>query len=238
MASLERKKIVVVGGTSGIGLETVRLCSLAGAKVWACSRSAEKVKKAASLVTDAEFFTMDIHDQDGMADHFASIGPVDHIVAAATGAERTMAPFMEQTPDQFRAAFDKFCGYTNLVRAVVPNLSQDGSITLVSGSPARKCNPGMSSISCVGGAVENFARALALELAPIRVNLVSPGLIDTGMFIHFGAKKDEILGQLTSKLPISRPGKAEEVAQAILLCMQNEYMTGATLDVDGGTLLP
>lgn len=238
MGTLKNQKVVILGGTSGIGLATAIASQKAGAVVWACSRSANKVAEAGKTAPQVNFLQVDIHDVPGLAKLFQDTGPIDHVVATATGAERTIAPFMEQTADQFRAAFDKFWGYTNLVRACVPHLSATGSITLTSGSPARKCNPGASSLSCVGGAVENFARALALELAPKRVNLVSPGLIDTGMFAHFADKKDEILNQLTQKLPINRPGRSEELAEAILLCMTNGYMTGATIDVDGGTLLP
>lgn len=238
MGKLNSQKVVIIGGTSGIGLATAIAAQNESADVLACSSSADKVATATKNHPGIHFLQLDIHDIPGLEKLFRDAGTVDHIVAAATGAERTMAPFMEQTADQFQTAFGKFWGYTNVVRAGVPHLSDSGSITLVSGSPARKCNPGMSSLSCVGGAVENLARALALELGPRRVNVVSPGLIDTGMFTHFADKKDEILGQITQKLPISRPGKPEELAEAILLCMTNGYMTGATIDVDGGTLLP
>ncbi|MDH5736896.1 MAG: SDR family oxidoreductase [Gammaproteobacteria bacterium] len=238
MTSLTGKKVVVIGGTSGIGLSTALLASEAGAEVKACSRSEDKVREATERYPNIDFSCLDIHDTSGMADFFASIGPIDHLVSAATGANRTMAPFMEQSAEQFSEAFNKFWGYASLVRCGVPHLADNGSITLISGSPARKSNPGMSSISCVGGAVENLVRALALELGPKRVNAVSPGLIDTGMFEHFGEKKAEILGQLTQKLPVPRPGQPQEVAAAVMLCMTNEYITGTIIDVDGGTLLP
>lgn len=238
MGTLANKKVVIVGGTSGIGLATAILSQKAGAEVWACGRSVDKIESARKSAADVNFLQVDVHDVPGLEKLFQDTGPIDHIVSSATGADRTFAPFMEQTAEQFRAAFEKFWGYTNVIRAGTPQLSETGSITLVSGSPARKCNPGVSSVSCVGGAVENLARALALELGPRRVNVVSPGLIDTGMFAHFADKKDEVLGQLTKNLPISRPGKPEELAAAIILCMTNDYMTGATIDVDGGTLLP
>ena len=111
---------------------------------------------------------VDIHDTDGLKSLFENTGPVNHILGVATGAERVMAPFMTQTDEEFRGAFNKFWGYTNLARQGIPFLEDNGSLTFVSGTPARKCNPGMSSVSCTGSAVEGLTRALALELAAHR----------------------------------------------------------------------
>ena len=238
VSNLENKNIVVVGGTSGIGLATAVLASAAGANVWAVSRSADKVANCQKQYPNITFSSCDTHDTGGLAELFAGVGRVDHIVAAATGANRTMKPFLEQTQDQFREAFDKFWGYCNVVRAGATHLTESGSITLVSGTPARKCNVGMSSVSCVGSAVEGLCRALALELAPLRVNVVAPGLIESGMQDHFGDKKADVLAQMGKGVLLQRVGKSEEVASAILLTLTNHYMTGTTLDVDGGLLLP
>lgn len=238
MTALEGKNIVIIGATSGIGLATADRAAAAGANVWGASRSEENVERARQAVAGATFSQLDTHDAEGLKQLFESIGSVDHLVAAATGANRTMAPFMEQTDEQFREAFNKFWGYCNVVRQGVPFLSHDGSVTLVSGIPARKCNPGMSSISCVGNAVEGLTRALALELAPRRVNVVAPGIIDTGMFDRLGENKAAALEQMGKNVPLGRVGQADEVAGAIVHAMCNTYMTGATLDVDGGSLLP
>jgi NAD(P)-dependent dehydrogenase (short-subunit alcohol dehydrogenase family) len=235
---LSNKQIVVVGGTSGIGLATAVLAQQASAKVWAVSRSEDKVTKCQDLYPDITFSSCDVHDRDGLTALFSSVGSVDYIVAAATGADRTMKPFLEQTDDQFREAFNKFWGYCNVVRAGADHLSDSGAITLVSGTPARKCNVSMSSISCVGNAVEGLCRALALELAPKRVNVVAPGLIESGMQDAFGDKKAEVLEQMGKGVLLQRVGQPEEVASAILLTLENNYMTGSTIDVDGGVLLP
>lgn len=238
MTNLANRNVVVVGGTSGIGLATAVAAQQAGASVWAVSRSADKVTKCQAAYPDIQFSSCDTHDREGLAKLFNTVGKVDHIVAAATGAERTLKPFLEQTDDQFREAFNKFWGYCNVVRAGASHLTKAGSITLVSGTPARKCNVGMSSLSCVGSAVEGLCRALALELAPLRVNVVAPGLIESGMQDHFGDKKDDVLAQMGKGVPLQRVGQADEVASAIILTLSNNYMTGATLDVDGGVLLP
>jgi NAD(P)-dependent dehydrogenase (short-subunit alcohol dehydrogenase family) len=154
MSKLHQHHVVIVGGTSGIGLATAVLARDAGATVWAVGRSAERVAAAAAANPGIQFETLDTHDRAGLTALFSKIGTIDHVVAAATGANRTMAPFLDQTQEQFREAFDKFWGYCNVIRESAPFLATDASITLVSGSPARKCNPGMSSISCVGSAVE------------------------------------------------------------------------------------
>jgi NAD(P)-dependent dehydrogenase (short-subunit alcohol dehydrogenase family) len=238
VGNLENNNVVVVGGTSGIGLATAIQAKAAGANVWAVSRSADKVADCQSQHPDIHFSRCDTHDREGLAKLFNNVGDVDHIVAAATGADRTMKPFLEQTDDQFREAFNKFWGYCNVVRAGATHLTGSGSITLVSGTPARKCNVGMSSVSCVGNAVEGLCRALALELAPLRVNVVAPGLIESGMQDQFGDKKADVLAQMGKGVLLQRVGQSEEVASAILLTLTNHYMTGSTLDVDGGLLLP
>jgi len=238
MSNLSDRNVVVIGGTSGIGLATAQQAQLEGANVWAVSRSEDRVKKVAAENPDIQFDVLDTHDLQGLNKLFTRVNQVDHIVAAATGANRTMAPFMEQTDEQFREAFNKFWGYCNVVRQGVPFLSENGSVTLVSGVPARKCNPGMSSISCVGNAVEGLTRALAMELAPQRVNVVAPGIIDTGMFDRFGENKSTALEQMGQNILLKRVGQAAEVASAIILTMNNEFMTGITIDVDGGQLLP
>ncbi len=235
---LSNKNIVVVGGTSGIGLAAAIMAHDAGANVWAISRSEDKVSKCREDHKGIQFSSCDTHDREGLKQLFEQVGTVDYIVAAATGADRTMKPFLEQTDDQFREAFNKFWGYCNVVRAGAQHLSDNGAITLVSGTPARKCNVGMSSLSCVGSAVEGLCRALALELAPKRVNVVAPGLIESGMQDHFGDKKPDVLEQMGKGVLLGRVGQPEEVASAILLTLANNYMTGTTIDVDGGVLLP
>ncbi len=238
MADMNGQTVVVIGGTSGIGLAAAVLAQQAGATVYAASRSEDKVQACQAAYPDIHFSQLDIHDEDALNRLLESAGSIDHIIAAATGANRTMAPFLEQTSDQFSEAFNKFWGYASVARNGIPKLSEKGSLTLVSGTPARKCNPGMSSVSCTGAAVEAMVRALALEVAPRRVNAVAPGIIDTGMFDRFGDAKAGALENMGKNILLGRVGKAEEVAAAILLAAQNPYMTGTVVDVDGGAMLP
>lgn len=237
-SNLEDKNVVIIGGTAGIGLAAAKMASDQGAKVWAAGRSDAHIEKAKQLSGGSfEVRKADTHDAAALNKIFSEVGKIDHLVSAAVGGERTLKPFLEQTQQQFQAAYDKLWGYCNAVRVGAPYVEDDGAITLVSGSPARKLAVGQSPLSCVGASVENLVRCLALELAPIRVNVVSPGTIDTAMFDHFGEKKQVTLQGMTQSHLIKRAGSSEEVAAGIIFVMQNEFVTGTTVDVDGGRLL-
>lgn len=236
--NLQGKKVVIIGGTAGIGLATAVAAAEAGASVWAAGRSEENLEKARARANGKfEVRQADTHDGEALKSIFEEAGRIDHLVSAAIGGERTLKPFLEQTEEQFRAAFDKLWGYANVVRTGAPYLAEDAAITLVSGSPARKIKPAQSPLSCVGASVENLVRCLAVEMAPIRVNVVSPGTIDTAMFDWMGDEKDAKLSAMTSSHLIKRPGTPEEVAEGLLFVMNNAFVTGTTVDVDGGRLL-
>ena len=232
------RRALVLGGTSGIGLATVRMLVDAGARVVGFGRSQANIDSAGSRVPEATFRNLDVLDREAMAAIFAELAPIDILVNAATGGERATGPFMEMDLDGFTGSFRKLWGYVNSVRLAGEHLAEDACITLVSGSPARKCNPGMSAISTVGNAVEGFARAIAPEIAPRRINVVSPGLIDTPMFPVEGEARAEFLQKATAGNLIRRAGTPEEVADGILFTIRNDFVTGTTVDVDGGALLP
>ncbi len=236
--SLESKNVVVIGGTSGIGLATAVAASQLGANVWAVGRSAAHIEKARAQLGEAvKIVSADTHDQEALKALFKEVGTIDHLVSAATGASRTLKPFVEQTDEQFQEAFGKLWGYSKVVRCGVPFMAEAGSITLVSGAPARKLKANSSVLSCVGAAVENLVRCLAIELAPIRVNVVSPGIIDTALFDGLGDKRDMAVAGMVKGQLIERVGRPEEVASALIYLMNNGYATGTTVDVDGGQLL-
>ncbi|MEM7071392.1 MAG: SDR family oxidoreductase, partial [Pseudomonadota bacterium] len=187
------------GGTAGIGLAAAKAASELGANVWAAGRSEAHIETARQVSGGAfEVRQADTHDAEALDAMFSEVGNIDHLVSAAIGGERTLKPFLQQTQEQFQAAYDKLWGYCNVVRVGAPYLDDNGAITLVSGSPARKLAVGQSPLSCVGASVENLVRCLALELAPIRVNVVSPGTINTAMFDHFGDEKAERLKAMTA----------------------------------------
>lgn len=236
--NLNGKKALVLGGTSGIGLAAVKMLVEKGADVVGFGRSQENIAQAQAAEPAAEFRALDVLDREAMSASFSEYAPVDVLVNAATGGERATGPFMEMDMDGFEGSFRKLWGYVNSVRLIGAHLSEDACITLVSGSPARKCNPGMSAISTVGNAVEGFTRAIAAEIAPRRINVVSPGLIDTPMFPGEGDARQAFFSQATAGNLIKRAGTAEEVAAGILFTIENEFVTGTTIDVDGGAVLP
>jgi NAD(P)-dependent dehydrogenase (short-subunit alcohol dehydrogenase family) len=226
------KRAIVLGGTSGIGLATVERLAAAGAEVTAGSRARRPVPAG------VKFRAIDVLDRDGLERLFAEAAPFDILVNAATGGERAVGPFLQMDLDGFQGSFRKLWGYVNSVRLGAPRMAPAGAIVLVSGAPARKSPPGFSAISTVGNAVEGFARAIAPELAPRRINVVSPGFIDTPMFPLQGEAREKFMTQATANNLIRRAGRADEVAQAIMFLLTNDFVTGTTVDVDGGALLP
>lgn len=233
MTKLADKKAIVLGGTSGIGLETVRLLAQGGAEVIAASRRGSMTEE----ISGVEVESVDVLDRDGLTTFFERHGEIDYLVNAATGGARAIGPFMEMDLDGFQGSFAKLWGYANTVRIGGHYVSNKGAIALVSGYPARNFKPGYIAISTVGNAIEGFVRGLAAELAPRRINVVSPGLIDTPMFSHQGEERDAFLSGSTEGHIIPRAGNPEEVARGILFVLENDFVTGTTVDVDGGALL-
>ena len=236
---LSGKSAIVLGGTSGIGLSAVQQLEQAGAAVVAGSRSSTHIEQAASTTgASVTYREIDVLDRAALSGLFEATAPFDILVNCATGGERASGPFLEMDLDGFQGSFRKLWGYVNSVRLAAEHMAIAGAIVLVSGFPARKSNPGSSAISTVGNAVEGFVRAIAPEIAPRRINVVAPGLIDTPMFPMQGEGRDRFFEKATANTLIPRAGTAEEVASAILFLLQNDYMTGSTIDVEGGALLP
>ena len=228
------KKAIVFGGTSGIGLSATQMLSDKGAHVVALSRNPDKLKTVPKNVTTKK---MNVLDRDALEKFFQEVGEYDILVNSATGGTRAVGPFLSMDLDGYRASFDKLWGYTNVVRYGTKFLKDNGNIVLVSGSPARKCRPGQIAISSVGGAVEAFARGIAPEIAPKRINIVSPGIIDTPMSPLQGKEREDYYKNTTNNNLIPRAGTPDEVATGIIFAIENEFITGTTIDIDGGWLI-
>ena len=228
------KKAIVFGGTSGIGLSATQMLSDKGAHVIALSRNPDKLKNVPKNVTTKK---MNVLDRDALEKFFQEVGEYDILVNSATGGARAVGPFLSMDLDGYRASFDKLWGYTNVVRYGTKFLKDNGNIVLVSGSPARKCRPGQIAISSVGGAVEAFARGIAPEIAPKRINIVSPGIIDTPMSPLQGKEREDYYKNTTNNNLIPRAGTPDEVATGIIFAIENEFITGTTIDIDGGWLI-
>lgn len=228
------KKAIIFGGTSGIGLAAAKQLAAGGATVIAVSRDPSKAGDVPKGIT---LMKCDVLDSQALSDLFAECAPFDILVSSATGGSRAIGPFLEMEMDGFQASFSKLWGYANVVRYGAEHMSKDGSIVLVSGAPARKSKPGQIALSSVGGAVEAMVRALAKEIFPRRINVVSPGQIDTPLVALKGEARVEHYKKTTHGHIIPRAGTSEEVAKGIVFMIENEYVTGTTIDVDGGWLL-
>ena len=178
----------------------------------------------------------DVLDRKALQALFLECGPIDILVSAATGGDRAIGPFLDMDMDGYQASFSKLWGYANVVRYGLAQLSESGAVVLVSGTPARVCRPGQIALSSVGGAVEAFVRGMAKEIKPRRINTVCPGLIDTPMVALKGEERDALYKNLTKDNLIPRAGLPHEVAQGIIFAIQNNFVTGTTIDIDGGLL--
>ena len=228
------KKAIIFGGTSGIGLATAKQLAALGAEVIAISRNPDRAGDVPAGITLKK---CDVRDEAALQALFKECAPFDILVSAATGGSRAFGPFLQMDLQGFRNSFDKMWGYANVVRYGTEHLSDEGAIVLVSGAPARNAKPGQIALSSVGGAVEAFARSIAKEIAPKRINVMSPGQIDTPMVSLEGEERVAHYKKTTANHLIKRPGTADECAQAILFLIQNDFVTGTTVDVDGGWLL-
>ena len=227
---IKGKKAVVFGGTSGIGLAAAKDLAAGGAHVTVISRSPDKAGIPDGIAVEKG----DVRDEDALQALFAKLAPFDILISSATGGDRAVGPFLEMDMAGFRGAFDKMWGYANVVRYGAPHLADDGCIVLVSGAPAQRIRPGQIAIGSVGGAVEAFTKHIAKELAPKRINAVSPGMIDTPMVGLQGQERAEMYRKATESFLIPRAGTAEEMAQGILFCVTNEFITGTVIYLDGG----
>jgi len=231
---LAGKKVVVVGGSSGIGLATAEMAKAQGAEVVIASRNADRVKTAAAKI-GAKGIPADVTNDQSVVDLFHACGPIDHVVVSA--AQLRTGPFKTVAMDDVRATLEaKLWGAWRCARAA--EIRPGGSLTLVSGFLSIRPRPNSAIVSAANGALESLTRALALELAPIRVNCVSPGIIDTPIRAAMPeAARKEMLDKTAAGLPVRRVGLGEDIAQQIVGFMTNGFMSGSIVYLDGGALV-
>jgi NAD(P)-dependent dehydrogenase (short-subunit alcohol dehydrogenase family) len=228
------KKVVVVGGSSGIGLATAQLAQTEGADVIIASRNEERLNAAAARLKLAAI-TADVTSDESVANLFHRCGPVDHVVV--TAAQLRTGPVKTVAMEDVRATMEgKFWGAWRVAREA--QINAGGSLTLVTGYLSVRPRPNSAIIGAANGALESLARSLALELAPVRVNAVSPGIIDTPIRAAMPEQaRKEMLEKTASSLPVGRVGLAEDVARQILAFMTIGFMTGSIVYLDGGALV-
>ena len=231
---LAGKKVVVVGGSSGIGLATAELAKREGADVIIASRNAERLDAIAEKM-NAIAIPADVTNDESVARLFKSCGPVDHVVV--TAAQLRTGPFKSVAMEDVRSTMEgKFWGAWRVARAA--DIRPGGSLTLVSGFLSIRPRPNSAIVSAANGALELLARALALELAPVRVNAVSPGIIDTPIRAAMPEEaRREMLAKTAAALPVGRVGVGDDIARQILGFMTIGFVTGSIVYVDGGALI-
>jgi len=235
---LKGKKIVIIGGSSGIGFETAKQVIAQGAEVIIASRSKNKLQNAKEqLGARAVAFTLDTTQEQQVQSFFEKVGQFDHLVVSA--AETSSGSFLDTNTTQARQLFEnKFWGQYYAAKYGAPKVLPHGSITLFSGVVAYKSMVGSSMLGAVNAAVSNLGQTLALELAPIRVNIISPGIIDTPSRSKMPEEiRNHFYATVGNKLPVKRIGRAEDVAQSVLYLLQNSFVTGTVLHVEGGHIL-
>jgi NAD(P)-dependent dehydrogenase (short-subunit alcohol dehydrogenase family) len=237
--SLAGKTVVIIGGSSGMGLATAKAAQSEGAKVVITGRSEERLRSAREeLGRSPRTVALDAADEAGTRALFEELGSVDH--AFITAATLTFDPKLAADSAAMRSALDtRFWGAYYVAKYAAPKMPADGTITFTTGTAARKPIPGAAVVSASCGAVEALARALAIDLAPIRVNTIAPGLIDTPLHEKMSGKERAAkqIAAMAARLPVKRAGRPEDIAQAVLFLMKNPFATGITLTVDGGNLL-
>lgn len=230
--------VLIFGGTSGIGLATALMAKEAGANVTVVGKDLERTQTVGQRYGFANALVADVTDPDAIGRALLTTQTVDHLVLLS--GTFVVGKVLDGDLAAFRRAFDeRLWAAVHILRNLEDKLADNATITLVSGALAERPNgEGTAIIAAACAAMETFGRGLALELAPIRVNTVAPGPIDTPILSKaFGDGRGEFVAELERQMPTGRIGTAEEAASAILFLMTNQFMNGATLSIDGGMKL-
>jgi len=243
MTNLHEQRMVIFGGTSGMGLATAKAASDFGATVVITGRSREKGEAAAaSIGPKVRFVCQDAADphsvQAGMKEIKQQMGEVEHVVLALSGSKGA-GPLHEIDLNDLEEGFSaKVFAQLRILKACVPLLTPSGSVTFLSAITAQMSAPGTFGLAAINGAIESMIKPLAAELKPRRVNAVSPGVIDTPWWNWLGEEdKAAAFAQYAEQTCAGRVGTPDDVAEAVIYLSQATYLTGAVLPCDGGLRL-
>lgn len=236
---LQDARVVILGGTSGLGLATAIAASEQGARVVVVSSNQQRVNKALQeLPAGSEGHAVNLSDEAMIRQFFNRTGNFDHLIYTA-GENISLATLAATNIPQARDYFTlRYWGAFAAVKYAAPLINAGGSICLTGGIASLRPGTGWSLGASICGAMEGFMRAMAVELAPIRVNLVSPGVVRTNLWDSLSAEdRDHLYTTVGNTLPVKRVGEAADIAKAFVYLMQQDFCTGQTLVVDGGTVL-
>jgi len=233
-AEIADRRVLVIGGSSGIGEGVAHMCARHGARVTIASRSPDNLTAAAGRIgAPVETGTIDVRHDESVAAFFADDTVYDHVVVS--GANVSIAPVRDLAPaDAQRSMNAKFWGAYRVAHWA--NITPTGTLTLISGAASVRAVRGRALQRAMNAAVEALTKGLALELSPVRVNAVSPGIIATPAWTDAGPDRRHLLDTLVANTPVGQPGRPEHIARQVIACMQNEFMTGSVIYVDGGYL--
>ena len=237
--TLANQRIVIIGGSSGTGLATARAAAAAGAAVTIASSDQGRLSTAlAGLPGNCDGALVDTRSESEVAALFASIGELDHLIYTA-GDAVTPRALQDLSLDEARQQFEvRFWGAIATVKHAAPRIRPGGSIVLTSGTVGVRPAPGAALAASGAGAIEGLTRGLAVELAPVRVNAVRPGAIRTPMWDRIPEPQREALFTTLAGRTLTKTiGEADEIAATHLFLMENHFVTGTVLTVDGGSVL-
>lgn len=228
------QRVVVIGGTSGMGLATVRAAVACGADVVAAGR---RPVGRRDVITGVRQVEVDITDEPSTRRLFEHVGDLDHLLVTASPG--SPGPFLDQDLNEARSFMDgKFLGSWTAARYAADHLRHRGSITFVTGAAAVRAPTHGSMIAAAFAAIEALTRALAVELGPVRVNTIRPGYTDSDMWSFLSpADRDHLRRRVAAAMPVRRMGTAGDIAHAAVFLMSNPQVTGTVLEVTGGESL-
>jgi len=234
---LTGRRVVVVGGKRAIGLGVAQAAHAMGAAVTVASR--RTVSTAESELAEFDQIVLDVRDEAGVQAAFEAVGPFDHLVVTAGPPLGSWGSFMDADMRGVRSYLEgKFLGTWACARHAAPQLRAGGSMTFLTGGLAARVKLGLAAVTPTFAAVESLSRSLALELAPIRVNTIRPGFIDTEFWEGLPVDAiNDIRNKVRTRFPVQRIGTAADVGHAAVFLMTNPYVTGTVLEVAGGELL-
>jgi NAD(P)-dependent dehydrogenase (short-subunit alcohol dehydrogenase family) len=238
--SFDGQRVVIIGASAGIGEAAAKAFAARGAAVTITGRSKERLDQAAQRIGHPVLAAeLDATSRGALDAFFATTGTIDHLVLSASPGAVGVGPIAALDEAALRQAFDgKFFAHVKAIQAALPQLRRDGSLTIITAATARAAFPGTAGIAAANGALETMVAPLAVELAPLRVNAVSPGVIDTHWWNALPEdQRRAYFDSVAAVSPVRRIGKPDDVADAVVYLAGAGYVTGTVLECTGGSNL-